>query len=143
MPEISGTLNSIKDWEDICQNLVSLGMAEFIKERQGDSKAYVKVYNVFVGSGLNLKRVCWRFYFDERPGTKSSLRISEMGFDVLLKSMTVMNALRKLNMKLANGDKYDLDKLRKVMEEALIIVENKEKEVIKNGIIAEAEKAPS
>ena len=141
MAEVKGTISSISEWEDICQTLVKLGMAEIIKDREGDSKDYVKVYNVFVGSDLNFKKVCWRFHYDERPGAKSSFRISDMGMDVILKSMTVMNVLRKLNMKLANGNKYDIEKLRKVMEEALVIVENRKTEVRSYGVIPEAGKA--
>lgn len=128
MPEISGNISAIKDWEMICNGLVNLGMAEVIKDGSNCGSAdYVKVYNVFVGSGLDFKRVCWRFHYDERPGAESSLRISSTGMDALHKSMTVMGVLRNLNMKLANADKYDMDKLRTVMEEAITIVEKRKK----------------
>ena len=142
MAETKGTISAIKEWENICINLVDLGMAELIKDSQGDSKVCVKVYNVFVGSGVDFKKVCWRFFYDERPGAKSSLRISEMGMEIMLQSMTVMNVLRKLNMKLTNGDKYDINKLRSVMEEALNIVEKRNKvEVMSHNVEPKAGKA--
>lgn len=148
MPEITGAVNAIKDWENICQGLVSLGMAELIKDGQGigidghgDSKDYVKVYNIFIGSGLDFKRVAWRFHYDERPNAKSSFRVSDIGMEAMLKSITVMGVLRKLNMKISNGDRYDIEKLREVMKEALNIVENRKSEVRNHEIVAEAKKA--
>jgi hypothetical protein len=132
MPENKVTLNGIKQWDSVCQSYVNLGLAELIKDTSKSGSAdYVKVYNVFIGSGLDFKRVCWRLHFDERFGAESHLRVSDYGMEVMLKSITLMVALRKLNMKLSNNGKYDFEKLRKVMEEALVIVENrKNKEVI-------------
>lgn len=141
MPENKVTLNGIKQWDDVCKSYVNLGLAELIKDTSNSGSAdYVKVYNVFVGPELDLKKVCWRLHFDERPGAESHLRVSDYGMEVMLKSITLMVALRKLNMKLSNGDKYDFEKLRKVMEEALVIVEKRNSKEVGHGHLIETRK---
>ena len=128
MSENLVSLNTIRQWDALCQAFVNLGLAELIKDGSNQGSAdYVKVYNIFVGSGFMRQKVCWRLHFDERIGADSHLRVTEEGMEVFKKSITVLAVLRKLNMKLSNGNNYDIEKLRKVMEEALKIVEARKK----------------
>ena len=133
MPETEGTKGTIESWEDnFCKPLEALGLAKLVKDGSGKGSAdYVKVYNIFVGAGLGVLPIAWRFHYDERPGAKSHLRISDFGMETIYKSLTVAGALRKLNMKVSNGDKYDIEKLRDVMAEALVIVEKRKQNVEK------------
>lgn len=134
MPETKGTVDAIEQWEAYPKGLVKLGMAELVhdsvknidpsfKQSDEDSLDYVRTYHVFVGSGINLLRVEWRFHYDKRPGAKSSLRIRKKGLQALLGSMTVMSVMNKLNLGLSDSNEYDFNKLRLIMEEAVKIVE--------------------
>jgi len=133
MPETKGTVEAIEKWEAIPQRLVNLGMAELVKDSTKnveplfeqateDSLDYSRVYQIFVGSGNNLRKVNWRFHYDKRPGKKSSLTLSEEGLAAILNSMSVVNVLDNLNIKM-NG--LNLEQLQDVMEEAVALVEAK------------------
>jgi len=134
MPETKGTVEAIEKWEAIPQRLVNLGMAELVKDStknieplfdqaEDDSlDVYSRVYHIFVGSGNSLQRVNWRFYYDKRPGKKSSLTLSEEGLSSILNSMTVGNVLGRLNI---GTDGLDIEQLQEIMEEAVVLVESK------------------
>jgi len=134
MPETKGTVDAIEQWEAYPKELVKLGMAELVhdstknidplfEQSDEDSLDYVRTYHLFVGSGINMLRVEWRFHYDKRPGAKSSLRIRKKGLRALLGSMTVMNVINKLNIEITGNNGYDIDKLKLIMEEAVKIVE--------------------
>jgi len=138
MPETKGTVEAIEQWEEYPKNLAQLGMAELVHdstknitplfdEAKEDSLDYVRVYHVFVGAGINKLRVIWRFHFDRRPGAKSSLRISGQGMKAIFHSMTVMSLVQKLNMKITGNNGCDFEKLQTIMEEALVILEERKK----------------
>ncbi len=139
MPETKGTVEAIGQWEEYPKNLVKLGMGELVEDsnkefvpkfdvqEKEDSLDYVRVYHIFVGSGLGQVRVVWRFHYDKRPGAKSSLRISGRGMRVIFHSMTVMSLVQKLNIAITGNNGYDFEKLQVIMEEALKIIEARKK----------------
>ncbi len=149
MPEQEGTITAIQCWEKICQSLVKLDMAElfydgskFVSPSTNESSSdFIKIYHLFVGSGKGMKRVVWRFHYDERPGIKSHLRYSDESVGVLLKSMTIVNVLQKLNVALGNNEHLDSDKLLEVMNEALVILAARKKKKLKQeaGLLPDKE----
>lgn len=145
MPEINGTIEAIEQWEEYPKGLAQLGMAELMKDTtknpeplfekaQEDSLDYVRVWHVFVGSGINRLRVTWRFHYDERPGAESSLRISKDGLRAIRGSMTVMSLVNKLNIELSGNNGFDFEKLKLIMQEALVILEDRKKKKDKKEV---------
>ena len=134
MPETKGTVEAIEKWEAIPQRLVNLGMAELVKDSTKNVEplfdqatddsldVYSRVYHIFVGSGNKLQRVNWRFYYDKRSGKKSSLTLSEKGLAAILNSMSVVNILETLNIKM---DGLNFEQVQEVMNEAVALVESK------------------
>ena len=144
MPETKGTVEAIGQWEEYPKNLAKLGMAELVEDsnkefipkfdvqEKEDSLDYVRVYHIFVGSGLGQVRVVWRFHYDKRPGAKSSLRISGRGMRAIFHSMTVMSLVQKLNIAITGNNEYDFEKLQTVMEEAIKIADARKKKKLEN-----------
>lgn len=138
MPEINGTVEAIEQWEEYPKGLAQLGVAELVhdttkdkeplfEKAQEDILDYVRVYHVFVGSGINMLRVAWRFHFDKRPGAESSLRITKKGLQAMRGSMTVMSLVNKLNIEISGNNGFDFEKLKLIMQEALVILEDRKK----------------
>jgi len=140
MPKIKGTIETIKDWEKHPKALMKMGMAQLVYETGGKplfdaqagegSASYIAVYHVFVGSGANRKRVKWIFRFDSRVGEKSSLEMSQAGWQAMLHSMTLMGVMENLNIGFAGEDGFNPEKFKLVMEEAVRIVAEKKLEKV-------------
>ena len=146
MPETKGTVDAIEQWEAHPKELVRLGLAELVhdstrnidplfEQSDEDSLDYVRTYHIFVGSGINMLRVEWRFHYDKRPGAKSSLRIRKKGLQALLGSMTIMSLINKLNIEIAGNNGYDFDKLKLIMEEAVKLAEARKKKKQKQEVL--------
>jgi hypothetical protein len=143
MAETHGTVEAIRQWEEYPKSLVNLGMAELVhdstknikpqfEKSKEDSLDYVRIYHVFVGSGINLKRVVWRFHFDERPGAESHLRLTKQGLKTILKSMTVNSLLQKYNIEVSENNGFNFEQFNEVMKEAVKIIVEREKK--KKGV---------
>lgn len=147
MIELFGTIYVIQTVEEWCQILVNKKQAvlvhdssKYVKKLDGmldhaNDNFNVKVYKagvsdrdhsreadyqVFVGKSFETKNVNVRFWYDKRS-EKAGIKITREGFELILKSMTVVGLLRQLSKKVTkNGtDEVDIDLVKDVLTEMI------------------------
>jgi len=142
--EFVSTCYSIQTLEELCKILVAKKHArllhdssKYLKKPDGridhpGNKFNVKQYEVemhnhceanyqiFVGKSFEAVDVNVRFWYDKRID-KAGVKISRAGLNLILKSMTVVGLLRKLNLKVTkNGtDEVNLDLVKDVLLETI------------------------
>jgi hypothetical protein len=131
MLKISSSFHGIKQFEELCEYLTNIGLAEIYKEPVDGRGTSVtgynleKVYQLFVnphgfeeGGKVNA-----RFFYDERKNedgydvNKATMRCTKRGLETVLRSATVVDILSKHNIKLKGADgRLDLNELTRAAQ---------------------------
>jgi hypothetical protein len=137
MLEFTSTCYAVDKVEEICKKLVKKGAAECVKEprpyrdQHTENRFNVDVYkhylikithgDIFLPWEANI-----RFWYDRRQD-RAGIKLSVESLLAILNSMTVINLLQKLDLKLGGGTngKMALDKIAEVLTKAMTVYDEK------------------